>query len=177
MQTIRYEFPGNELTAGPTLRVTWTDGGLRPERKPAKLPPDVELPKTGSLFIGEKGNMVLPHVSRPRFYPVENYQNFVYPEEGKELNHWHRWIDAIVDGTKTTAGFDYTGMLSETVQLGNVATRYCRAPKPKRGTNAQGARDVNVLKWDADQLRFTNSDEANALLTRTYRPGWEVPPA
>ena len=28
-ETVRYVFPGNERTAGPTLKVTWLDGGLR----------------------------------------------------------------------------------------------------------------------------------------------------
>ena len=73
MQTIRYVFPGNELTAGATLNVTWSDGGLKPERKLSKMPADLELPKTGSLFVGEKGNMVLPHVGGPRLYPGENF--------------------------------------------------------------------------------------------------------
>ena len=34
-----------------------------------------------------------------------------------------------------------------------------------------------ALKWDAENLRFTNNVEANALLTKTYRKGWEVPAA
>jgi predicted dehydrogenase len=177
MQTIRYEFPKNDLVAGKTLSVTWTDGGLRPERKLAKLPPELELPKTGSLFIGEKGNMVLPHLAGPRMYPAENFKDFVYPKDIKGLNHWHVWVDAILEGTKTSDNFDYAALLAETVQLGNVATRAARPPVPKRGTNAQGARDVNTLKWDSDNLRFTNNDAANALLTKAYRAGWEVPAA
>lgn len=56
--------------------------------------------------------------------------HFTYSKDLKGSNHWHRWIDAIVDGSKTTAGFDYAAPLTETVQLGNVATRACRAPKP-----------------------------------------------
>lgn len=177
METIRWEFPGNDRIAGKTLKLTWTDGGLRPERKVAQVPDNVELPKLGSLFIGEKGNMLLPHVAGPRLYPVENFVGFTYPKDLKGLNHWHRWIDAIVEGSKTTAGFDYAGPLSETVQLGNVATRACLPPTPKRGSNTQAARDVNVLKWDAKNLKITNNAEANALLTKTYRAGWEVPAA
>jgi predicted dehydrogenase len=177
MQTVRWEFPANEFIAGKTLRLTWTDGGLRPDKKLAQLPPELELPRLGSLFIGEKGNLVLPHVGGPRLYPVETFKDFAYPKDLKGTNHWHRWIDAIVDGAKTTAGFDYAAPLTETVQLGNVATRACRAPKPKRGSNVHAARDVNTLKWDAANLRFTNHEEANALLTKTYRAGWEVPAA
>src|SRR5688572_16339760 len=174
-ETVRYIYPGNELIAGPTLTLTWMDGGLKPDRKLAQMPPELELPRNGSLFIGEKGNMLLPHLAGPRFYPVENFKDFAYPKDIKGLSHWHRWIDAILDGSKTSDGFDYAGPLSEAVQLGNVATRAVRAPIPKRGSNI--VKNPPVLNWDAENLRFTNSPEANALLTKTYRPGWEVPAA
>lgn len=174
-ETIRYVFPGSELTAGKTLPVTWSDGGLRPERKLAQMPPELELPKTGSLIIGEKGNMVLPHVGGPRLYPQENFTGFAYPKDIKGLNHWHRWIDAILAGEKTSDGFDYAGWLSETVQLGNVATRAIKPPKPKRGANV--VKDSPVLEWDAAAFKIKNNPEANAMLTKAYRRGWEVTPA
>jgi hypothetical protein len=63
------------------------------------------------------------------------------------------------------------------VQLGNVATRVCQGPPPRRGNNAFNARDENKLIWDDANLRFTNNEAANALLTKTYCPGWEVPAA
>jgi predicted dehydrogenase len=175
-QTIQYVFPGNERTAGATLNVTWTDGGVQPDRKLAQMPPELDLPKSGSLFIGEKGNLVLPHVGGPRLYPVENFAGFVYPKDMTGLNHWHRWVDAIVAGTKTSDGFDYAGPLTETVQLGNVATRVARSPGKRRAKGA-GPAEPNVLLWDAENCRITNDTKANALLTKTYRQGWEVPPA
>lgn len=174
-QTIRYVFPGNELTAGTTLNVTWSDGGLKPERKLAQMPPELELPKNGSLIIGEKGNMVLPHVGGPRLYPVEHFTGFAYPKDIKGLNHWHRWVDAIIEGGKTSDGFDYAGPLSETVQLGNVATRAVKPPVPKRGSNI--VKNPPVLEWDAENCRITNDAAANKLLTKTYRAGWDVPAA
>ncbi len=175
-EKVRFVFPGNELTAGPTLNVTWTDGGVRPERKVAQMSGDLDLPKSGSLFIGEKGNMVLPHVGGPRLYPVENFTGFVYPKDVKGLNHWHRWVDAIVEGGKTSDGFDYAGLLAETVQLGNVATRVSRRATITRGTKKTDAK-AGRLEWDAANCRITNSPEAQALLTKPYREGWAVPPA
>jgi hypothetical protein len=173
---VRFTFPGNELTAGKTLRVTWTDGGMRPERKVAQMPGDLDLPKSGSLFIGEKGNLVLPHVGGPRLYPVENFTGFTYPKDVKGLNHWHRWIDAIVEGGRTSDGFDYAGLLAETVQLGNIATRVARRQTITRGTKKTDDKAGQLL-WDTTAGQFTNSPEANALLTKTYRKGWEVPAA
>ena len=70
-----------------------------------------------------------------------------------------------------------TCWLSEAAQLGNVATRLPRRPVNSRGRLSVVPEELNVLEWDAENLRFKNSPEANALLTRTYRPGWEVTPA
>jgi hypothetical protein len=108
---------------------------------------------------------------------VENFQDFAYPKDIKGLNHYHRWIDAIVGGTKTSDGFDYAGWLSEAAQLGNVATRVPRRPVNSRGKLSVAPEELNVLEWDAVNLRITNSKEAQALLTRTYRRGWDVTPA
>jgi predicted dehydrogenase len=176
-ESVKYVFPGNELTAGPTIKVTWTDGGLRPDRALARMPADMDLPRSGSLFIGEKGNMVLPHVGGPRLYPVENFTGFTYPKDIKGLNHYHRWLDAIINGTKTSDGFDYAGWLSEAAQLGNVATRQPLRPIKPTGRLMVDPPEIAVLEWDAAALRFKNSPGANALLTRAYRPGWAVPPA
>ncbi len=176
-ETVKYVFPGTEFTAGPQINVTWSDGGLRPDRKLAQLPPELDLPRSGSLFLGEKGNLVLPHVGGPRLYPVDNFKDFAYPKDIKGLNHYHRWIDAILGGTKTSDGFDYAGWLSETAQLGNIATRVVRRPANPRGSLSTQPADLHVLQWDADALRITNDPAAHALLTRPYRPGWEVTPA
>jgi len=175
LEKVKYVFPGNERTAGSTLALTWTNGGQMPERKLAQLPPELELPKNGSLFIGEKGNMVLPHVGGPRLYPLENFKGFAYPKDLKGLDHWHRWIDAILEGKKTSAGFHYAGPLCETVQLGNVASRV--APPPPNPRLFKNAPPPAPLEWDSKNLRITNHPQANTLLTKPYRDGWAVPAA
>ncbi len=156
-ETVSYLFPGTEFTDGPTLPLTWHDGGQQPPRELAQLPDGVDLPGGGSLFIGEAGNMILPHVGMPQLYPVEKYQDFAMPEE-TDLNHWHVWVDAIRSGSLTSDGFHYAGPLTETVQLGNVAAR------------VPGIE----LEWDAPALAIPNNAEANALLTKEYREGWEI---
>ena len=93
----------------------------------------------------------------PQLYPVEKYQDFAMPEE-TDLNHWHVWVDAIRSGSLTSDGFHYAGPLTETVQLGNVAAR------------VPGIE----LEWDASALAIPNNTEANALLTKEYREGWEI---
>ena len=156
-ETVTFEFPGTERTADSLIKVIWRDGGLMPPRELAQLPDGVDLPGAGSIFIGENGVMVLPHVGKPSLYPQSKFADFVMPVVAG-TSHWHDWVDAAIAGKKTTDGFDYAGPLSETVQLGNIAARL------------PGQR----LEWDTTTLKFTNNDTANALLTKNYRKGFEV---
>ena len=156
-ETVTYEFPGNDRTAGATLKVIWRDGGLKPPRELGQLPDGVELPAAGSIFIGEGGVMVLPHVGKPALYPQAKFADYKMPEVAG-TSHWHDWVDASLAGSKTTDGFDYAGPLSETVQLGNIAARL---PGVK-------------LDWDAAGMKVTNNEAANKMLTKSYRKGFEV---
>lgn len=161
-ERVYYSFPGTKFTAGDTLPVTWYDGRLQPPRELAQIPDTLDLPKGGSLLIGETGNLILPHVAGPRMYPVEKFQGFAYPKDVVGLNHRHVWIDAIFANTKTSDGFHYAGPLSETVQLGNVAARF----------------PGETLTWEAESMKITrgegDSAPVEALLTKSYRKGYEV---
>lgn len=156
-ETLTYVFPGNDRTVSDTVRIIWRDGGLKPPRELAQLPAGSDLPGAGSLFIGEGGVMVLPHVGKPALYPQEKFADFRMPEV-KGSNHWHDWVDACIAGKKTTDGFDYAGPLSETVQLGNIAARL----------------PGQLLKWDADAMQIADNDNASRMLTKSYRKGFEV---
>ncbi len=156
-ETVTFEFAGNDRIEGPTLKVVWRDGGLKPPRELAQMPDGVELPGAGSLFIGEGGVMILPHVGKPQLYSQSKFADFKISEVAA-TNHWHDWVDAAIGGTKTTDGFNYAGPLSETVQLGNVAARH---PGEK-------------LEWDSAALKITNNEAAGKRLTKSYRAGFEV---
>jgi len=154
-ETVTWEFSGTKYTTGG-IRVIWRDGGLKPPVELAGMPADRQLPNAGSLFIGEGGTMVLPHVGMPQLYPMDKFANYKLPDVAG-ANHWHSWVDAILAGQKTTDGFDYAGPLTETVQLGNIAARL---PGQK-------------IQWQAEKLR-TDSPAADKLLTKSYRSGFEV---
>lgn len=156
-ETINYLFPGTRFTADKTLPLTWYDGGRRPDLALAQMPEQKQLPGSGSLFIGEGGALVLPHVAMPQLYPIEKFAAFEMPKE-PGVSHYHAWIDGVLAGTKTTDGFDYAGPLTETVQLGNVATR-----TPGK-----------ALQWDAAHMRIANNPESERLLTTKYREGWTI---
>ncbi len=156
-ETVTFEFPGTDRTVGATIKVIWRDGALKPPRELAQLPDGVELPDAGSIFLGENGVMLLEHVGKPVLYPQSKFADFTMPVVSA-ASHWHDWVDAAAAGKKTTDGFDYAGPLSETVQLGNVAARI------------PGQR----LEWNTATMKITNIETANALLTKSYRKGFEV---
>lgn len=156
-ETIHYVFPGTKYTADSKLTVTWYDGGRQPDAKLAQLPAGKKLPGAGSLFVGEGGTMVLPHVGMPAIYPVEKFAGHKI-ETVPGASHYHAWVDAALANERTTDGFHYAGPLTETVQLGNLATR---VPGKK-------------LEWDAAAMKFPNAPEAERLLTKEYRKGYEL---
>jgi hypothetical protein len=73
-------------------------------------------------------------------------------------DHWHQFVDAVRGQGKTTASFDYSGPLTESVLLGSVATHF-----PK-----------NTLEWNSHKLKFTSEPEANKYVRREYRKGWHT---
>jgi predicted dehydrogenase len=155
--TVHYEFPGTERTAGKTLKLTWYDGeGHYPTAEALDLPKKLKLPGSGSVLLGEKGSLVIPHVAMPKLLPEEKFADFKM-EVVPAVNHYTSWAGACRGEGKTTSAFSYAGPLTETVLLGTIAIRV-------RG---------ETLRWDSKQLTIPNSAAANALLKKRYRKGWE----
>jgi hypothetical protein len=72
------------------------------------------------------------------------------------LGHFQKeWIDACKGDLKTSCDYVYSGNAIETMHLGLIAYRV-----------------GEKLKYDGARGRVTNNAEANALLSRKYRPGW-----
>ena len=160
---VDYVFPGTAFTEGKTVRVVWYDGDQRPPQAVQDAAEIVEgdkklgLPDQGSIFLGTKGIMILPHVAQPRFVGEEVEGIKCQPIGGE--SHWHQFIETVLGNRpRADANWDYAGPLTEAVLLGSVATRF-----PKQ-----------TLAWDAAALKFTNADAANAFVKRTYRKGHEV---
>jgi hypothetical protein len=116
-----------------------------------------KIPEQGSIFLGTKGVMMLPHIAKPILLPVENYADYKMPNV-QAANHWHQFVDAIQGKGKASANFDYSGPLTEAVLLGSVASRFPH----------------ETLEWNAKKLKFTNVSAANQFVRRRYRKGWEV---
>ena len=156
---VQYKFRGTDYTT-PELDLTWYNGSLRPE-KLNNLPEGIGLPGQGSVFIGEKGSLILPHIGDPQVFGVDGKPVEKLPETVGHANHFHDWIDACqTDPAKATAQFDYSGPLTEAVLMGTVINRW-----PEK-----------TFAWNAEKCRFDGQgpevDQANALLLPEYRSGW-----
>jgi hypothetical protein len=154
---IHYVFPATPYTEEKTLPVTWYDGNQRPPQDVLALLGSAKVPGQGSIFIGTKGAMLLPHIAMPVLLPEKDFAGYTMPQE-EPVNHYFQWVDAVMGNGKASAPFEYAGPLTEAVLLGPLATRF-----PK-----------TTLEWNSEKMRFRNSPEADRYLRRQYRTGWSV---
>jgi len=155
---IRYVFPGTPFTAEKTVPVTWYDGDRVPPEEVRALLGSVPFPGQGSIFIGTKGQMLLPHVAMPVLLPAQDFSGYVMPEF-ERTDHYFEFAEAVLGNGKTSTPFDFSGPLTEAVLLGPLATHFPNT----------------TLHWNGTKAKFSNSAEANQLVRRKYRAGWSVP--
>ncbi|MBI4890957.1 MAG: Gfo/Idh/MocA family oxidoreductase [Acidobacteria bacterium] len=153
---IRYVFPGTRFTEGKTVNVTWYDGDQKPPAEVLSVLGSMRAPGQGSIFFGTEGAMVLPHIGMPVLLGEKVKDKPIEKKPGTD--HYHQFVDTVLGKASTSAGFDYSGPLTEAVLLGPTATRFPH-------TN---------LEWNSRKLKFTNSPEATKFVRRKYRDGWKV---
>ncbi len=149
---VTYEFPGTPYTT-ETLKWVWYDGPGAPEddHEELRLPNGEVLPEQGSMFIGEKGRLLLPHWLFPKLIVDGKYEKVDYPELG-EQDHYHQFVDACLGNDTCSAPFSYAARLTEAILLGVVANRFPN----------------ETLHWNNKKQRF-DEKKANALLTGKER--------
>ncbi|HUR47378.1 MAG TPA: Gfo/Idh/MocA family oxidoreductase [Candidatus Saccharimonadales bacterium] len=160
---VRYTYPQRKEL--PAVNLTWYHGGKRPEALLADIfPPkanEAKAPKqwpSGVLFLGEKG-MVLSDYSNHMLLPEDQFAGFERPKPfiKDSIGHHKEWIEACKNRGTTTCQFDYSGPLTESALLGNVAFRVGRK-----------------LQWDPETLKAKNSGEADQYIQHVYRKGWSI---
>ncbi len=148
---VTYDYPAREDM--PPVRLVWYDGGLQPP-----CPKELEgrpLPAAGGeLYIGDEGVML-----SNRIYPADRAKKFadVPKTLPRRSGTWGEWWEACQGGEQAGCHFEWAGLTTEFVLLGNAAIR-----TRKR------------LEWDAEAMRFTNNDGANKLVKEAYRSGWSL---
>jgi hypothetical protein len=156
--SIHWEFPEREEM--PPVTLHWYDGGLRPPL-PRELEEDSEdMPGEGLLFVGDDGKILAGFSGQePRLIPKKRMDLFKPPPETlpRPAEELDQWIRACHGESPSDASFTSVEPFAETILLGNIALRV-----PKK------------LRWNAEEGRFIDAPEADALMTREYRQGWEL---
>ena len=165
------------------LKMRWLDGGIRPPH-PDLIPANDSLgtpdSSNGVMMIGSKGIITTGvYGFTPKLYrkgeEVVEFDTSNQP--GNEFGHQSKWIDACKAGFNSsehkalTSSFDYSGPMTETVLMGNIAIRSYMEKKSGLGNAFPGRKK---LLWDGDAMKITNYEDANKYVTRDYRKGWEI---
>src|SRR5262249_54904549 len=110
---VRYTFPGTaHTTESPTL--TWYDGDKRPPDDVRALLGERRLTSQGSIYIGTKGTLYSPYIEPLELLPAEKFEEYDVPKpEGDD--HHLQFVEACRGNGKTSAPFDYSGPLTESV--------------------------------------------------------------
>ena len=146
------------------VKLVWYDGGLRPAR-PDTIKDNETLGANGLMLVGDDGCLTSDWISW-KMHPEKKAIEYGAPPKKliRSPGHHAEWIRAAKGGEKGGSNFDWAGPMTEAILLGNVALR------PQLREKLTKVK----LHWDAENLAFSNCEEANQFLRRDYRAGWEV---
>ena len=161
---IRYEFAARGSM--PPVKFTWYDGGLKPprpeeleENRPFKV--EGEDGDEGLLFVGDRGKILCGfNGASPRLIPEPKMNSYQPPPKTlpRSSGNEREWLDACKgSAVKPGGNFEFSGMVTETLLLGNVA-----------------ARAGQKLSWDRSNMTVTNLNSAQKYIRPERRRGWEL---
>lgn len=163
--TIRFEFPARGDM--PPVKFVWYEGKINGKKNlpTAELLQGENPPGSGSLLVGDKGTLYSPNDYGAAYVllPKKEFEGFQGPPEtlprnGKgDSGMKAEWVAAMRGGPAAYSNFDYAGMLTETILLGNVAIRVGKK-----------------LEWDGPNMKVTSSSDAEQYIKPEYRKGWSL---
>ena len=120
-------------------------------------------PGLGAIFVGDQGKLEINRnkiASNPKELAAS--PDNPGPNRKPETQyHLEDWINCIKTRGRCTADIEY----------GQRSTTVCYLVNIVRDIGRVGEK----LQWDAEAERFTNCDEANTMLARERRKGYELP--
>ncbi len=162
----RFEVPYKDGSGKIILQ--WHDGGMKPQTPEGYAGDD--LPIEGMMLIGDKGvilsgflreDPILLGENASKYTDVKGYQMANHPRSALP-NGTERWLQAWLDGCKGKGkgpgSFEYAKEVNETFNLGSVSLM------------SSGKK----LIYNPVTRNITNDADANKLLTRNIRKGWEM---
>jgi hypothetical protein len=181
---IRFEFPEREGL--PPLKFWWYDGNpddaMKPLRPDSRILHKVlamfdNLPGSGALIIGDKGQLFSPDDYGAKFFVALNSDKDFVPGDQHEAvmavpksiprlpghdldaDHMAEWFSMMKGGAPAYSNFDIAAYLAEVILLGCVAMRL-----------GEGRR----MEWDGPNMKSPNFPEAARFVTRHNRHGWDA---
>ncbi|MFY9233527.1 MAG: Gfo/Idh/MocA family oxidoreductase [Fimbriimonadaceae bacterium] len=148
---------GNEYPRKPDqiLNLYWYDGGKRPD---ASLVPGYEVGGNGSIVVCEKGTIFSPDEGNTTFHLIGG-GTMPDIEVEESPGHMAEFARAITEGKPARSNMiDYSGPLTETVLLGNLAIW------------ADGPR----VEWDVKNMKTKGTNEFDSLIRPAFKPGWSL---
>lgn len=159
---VTYQFP--KRGQHPPVKLVWYDGKKDGNQHypPAEIIQGEDISKYGAVLVGSKGTLFFNR-GNTNWLIKANGVMASATEIPKHIprvkNEDKEWLDAILEGKpdRPLSNFTRSGPFTEVVLLGNLAIRLGQK-----------------IHWDSQNLRATNAPEADALIQRTYRKGWEL---
>ena len=150
--TTRFIFPAQENRGEVILHWSHVKNGpdiLRQHNLSAE--------NNNTLFIGSDG-MLLCGFNQLKLYPEEQFSTYQPPGQSipDSPGFYQEWIQACKGGPQATCHFDYSGPLTETVLLGNIAHRA-----------------GSEFTWDARHLNTCGNTSAQPYVHSEFRNGWD----
>ncbi len=157
---VTYRFPAGKYC--DELKYCWYDGGRMPSGDVLEgAGVDAKQAKRFDLvMIGEKGKFFFSRGNTKWVTAPDGLLDAVQdtPQTLPRVsNEDQEWIDACRGGAPALSNFARSGPFTEVVLLGNLAVRLGRK-----------------IEWDGPALKAANAPEADELIRRPYRKGWEL---
>ncbi len=163
-QKITYNFPERKSLKNinlPKVKLTWYDGGIKPDRPEEMLDNEPMGDSSGGvIFVGTKGKIVTGcYAANSRLIPSGSFKGYKPPRTERRViggagGHEKDWIRACKEKPgariETKSNFKFAGSFNEVVVMGTVAARL-------KGLD-------RILKWDGLNMKFTNIDTAEELV-------------
>lgn len=179
----KVEYFFDKSNQGVPVKVTWYSGFKYPNKEDGSYPKDYDksllppLPKewtdvgrgyrelsdNGQFIIGEKGVIYAGAMhlgGRPALLPRDLWESVKnnLPRTEPRVKHNHHWlnfVEAVKGEAKLSSPLDYAHVLTEVVQLGNLASR----------TGAD-------IVWDSKNLVCKGNPKATAFVNPPMPKGW-----
>ena len=118
------------------------------------------LTGNGSVFIGTKGIMATSSRGEGvKLLPESRWKDYTLPPQllTRSPGHMLDWVRACKGGDPGCSDFSISAPYAEWLALAAIALHV-----------------PGKLEWDAKNMRFPNSPEANKFIKPVFRKGWEL---